>query len=218
MDNDGYLQYSRNCPVTIDITDYKFNYSVSFRNKETVIGGNLAGGGEYRQNNTEYGYIVLPSSSELANGGYGYGVWMVEDLPDYKPFYVKDRHHTTKYTVEADGSVLNATGSYGVISDPRTKTDFTDARDYTADFMKLRIGTYHSKITGNKQIGLLASDLQKVFPSLVGNIGDLTLANGNKIQDCLVDKSTPLIYMLVKVVQEQQKKIELLSEKLLSDR
>ncbi|WP_156137084.1 hypothetical protein [Photobacterium iliopiscarium] len=50
------------------------------------------------------------------------------------------------------------------------------------------------------------------------NIGDLTLANGNKIQDCLVDKSTPLIYMLVKVVQEQQKKIELLSEKLLSDR
>ena len=218
MDNNGYTQYSRNCPVTIDITDYKFNFSASFRHKEILIGGDLAGGGEYRQNGTEYGYIVLPSSTELANGGYGYGVWMVEDLPDYKPFYVKDRNHTTKYTVEADGSVLNATGSYGVISDPRTKTNFIDARDYTADFMKLRIGTYHSKVTGNKQIGLLASDLQKVFPSLVDNIGDLTLADGNKIQDCLADKSTPLIYMLVKVVQEQQKKIELLSEKLLSDR
>ncbi|OBU38949.1 hypothetical protein AYY26_08200 [Photobacterium phosphoreum] len=108
--------------------------------------------------------------------------------------------------VESDGSVLNATGSYGVISDPRTKTDFIDARDYTADFMKLRIGTYHSKITGNKQLGLLATDLQKVFPSLVDNIGDLTLADGSTIQECLVDKSTPLIYMLVKVVQEQQKK------------
>lgn len=217
MDQHGYIQYSLNCPVTIDIPDYKFNRSASFRNKETVVGGDLAGGGEYRQNNTEYGYIVLPNSTKLANGGYGYGVWMIHDIPNYKPFYVKDSNHTTKYVVESDGSVLNATGSYGVISDPRTKTDFTDARDYTADFMKLRIGTYKSKVTGNKQIGLLASELQKVFPSLVDNIGDLTLADGNNIQDCLVDKSTPLIYMLIKVVQEQQKKIEQLSEKLLSD-
>ena len=215
MGNNGYIQYSRSCSITIDIPDYKFNFPVSFRDKETVIGGDLAGGGEYHQNNTEYGYIVLSSNTELVNGGYGYGVWMVENLPDYKPFYVKDLNHTTKYMVESDGSVLNATGSYGVISDPRTKTDFIDARDYTADFMKLRIGTYHSKITGNKQLGLLATDLQKVFPSLVDNIGDLTLADGSTIQECLVDKSTPLIYMLVKVVQEQQKKIEQLSEKLL---
>ncbi len=215
MDHTGYLQYSIKCPVTIDVANYNFNCSVNFRQKETLVGGDLAGGVEYRQNSTEYGHIILPGSTDLANGGYGYGVWMVEDLPDYKPFYVKDYNHTTKYMVESDGSVLNATGSYGVISDPRTKTNFEDCRDYTADLMKLRIGTYNSKVTGNKQIGLLATDLQKIFPSLVANINEITLNDGTIVQDCLVDKSTPLIYMLIKVVQEQQKKIEQLNEKLL---
>ncbi len=117
------------------------------------------------------------------------------------------------YMVLGSGNVLNATGTFGKISDKRTKEEFVACRDYTEDLMKLVVGTYTSKVTGTKQIGLLAQQLQEVFPSLVDHIGDLTLPDGSVVEDCLVDKSTPLIYMLINVVQAQQIRIEALESK-----
>lgn len=207
----GFDLYSLNSPVYVEVPKFTFVNAVNW-GQDFTVGGSLAYGGQLKRQHTEYGYILMPRGDiSLPNGGYGYGCWLCGDnLEEYSPYFIKDKNHTPRYRVKSDGSVLNSSGTYGVISDPRTKENFTDARDYTDDLMKLRIGTYVSKINNKKQIGLLATELEKVFPALVDNIGDVILSKDEVVQNCLIDKSTPLLYILIKVVQEQQKTLETL--------
>lgn len=117
------------------------------------------------------------------------------------------------YYETANGSVFNSTGTYGMISDHRTKENFIPARDYTADLMKLEVGTYKSLLSGDKNIGLLADEVLKVFPSLVEVTNDPVIVNGETIEDALTLKTSPLLFIMLDVIQRQEKRISALESK-----
>jgi hypothetical protein len=99
------------------------------------------------------------------------------------------------FGVLGNGSLENATGSYGTISDLRLKENISDARNYLADLLKLRVVKYSLKSEASAvatKIGLIAQEVEQVFPTLVET----------NTEDAKSIKTTVLIPMLLKAIQE----------------
>ena len=81
-----------------------------------------------------------------------------------------------------DGDIANDDNTYGSISDFRLKTDINVARSYWEDFKRLQFKTFKKTYDGElgqNRFGLIAQEVQEVFPSLVqyGNDGFLWVKN-----------------------------------------
>jgi hypothetical protein len=106
-----------------------------------------------------------------------------------------------QYRVENNGAVKNATNSYGAISDARLKENIADATPKLAALQKVRVVNYNLIGGKDKQIGVIAQELEQIFPGLVD-----TDKNGMKSV-----KYSVLVPILVKAVQELSAKVEALS-------
>jgi hypothetical protein len=107
------------------------------------------------------------------------------------------------FNVLGNGSLENATGSYGTISDLRLKENISDARNYLADLLKLRVVKYSLKSEASAvatKIGLIAQEVEQVFPTLVET-------NSDEVKSI---KTTVLIPMLLKAIQELTARVEAL--------
>jgi len=103
------------------------------------------------------------------------------------------------------GNVYNTTGTYGTLSDIKLKENIVDATSKLNDVMALKVRNFNLKSEPElKQIGFIAQELETIFPSMV----EETL-NQTKIV-----KTTVLIPILVKAIQEQQALIESLTTRL----
>lgn len=112
--------------------------------------------------------------------------------------------------IRGDGDIENTNGNYGTISDKRLKENITPARrNYLDDLMRLELVNFNFKGKTQKNIGLIAQDVEKIFPSLV--------KTGSCMEDGIKDKKTIkqsiFIYLLISAVQELNKKIENLEAK-----
>jgi hypothetical protein len=131
------------------------------------------------------------------------------------PLRVWDSSATTRFIVTSAGSCQNTTGSYGSISDVKLKENIVDATSKLDDLMKLKVRNYNF-ITEpqSKQLGFIAQELQEVFPSMI-EISEDEDANGAKTGEVTLGvKTTVLIPMLVKAIQEQQALINTLTERI----
>ena len=102
-----------------------------------------------------------------------------------------------------NGSVNNSTGTYGTISDLRLKENISDARNYLADLLKLRVVKYSLKSEQSAvatKIGFVAQEVEQVFPTLVETNGD----------DVKSIKTSILIPMLLKAIQELTARVQTL--------
>jgi hypothetical protein len=133
-------------------------------------------------------------------------------VPSTKPIYIWDAENAIEhFYIEPDGDVYNANGTYGTISDVRVKENIIDARNYTEDLMKLRVVKYSlkkDKETEPTHLGFIAQEFEQVFPKMVA-----TSEHGD-IKDFKAIKTSVLIPMLVKAIQEQQKQINELMKKI----
>jgi hypothetical protein len=75
----------------------------------------------------------------------------------------------TTLTITRTGDIKNAGNSYGGISDVNIKENIVPAREYIEDICKLNLKKYNLKNDPNKksQLGLIAQDVEQVFPGLV---------------------------------------------------
>ena len=108
------------------------------------------------------------------------------------------------YTLDVSGNV-NAT-SYNTSSDYRIKKDIV-ALDNTFSVDNLRPVTYNNINLGKQDIGLIAHELQEIYPFLVTGEKD-----GENLQSV---NYTGLIGILIKEIQELKKDIRLLKEKII---
>jgi hypothetical protein len=141
-------------------------------------------------------------------GAFNRGIQIVSDALN-ETIYVYDG--TFDYLiVEADGDVYNKNGTYGTISDLRLKENITPARSYTEDLMKLNVVKYSFKADKSDKpthLGFIAQEVEEVFPSMVETKKTKDLADQKAI------KMSVLIPMLVKTIQELNKRIEELEKK-----
>lgn len=149
---------------------------------------------------------TMTQGFQLRSGGTQYG-GMFFDL-GYLSFqtyqagntWMRFIHYGGGQTNFQNGSNYNTNNVWGGISDVSLKDNIVDASPKLEDLLKVKIRQYTLKQdeAKKKQIGVIAQELQEVFPGLVDK-GD---------EDLLSVKYTVFIPILIKAIQEQQAIIE----------
>ena len=106
-----------------------------------------------------------------------------------------------EFRVKGDGDVQNTNNSYGAISDQTLKENIVDATDKLADINQVQVRNYNFIGSDHKQIGVIAQELEAIFPNLVK-----TDDEGIKSV-----KYSVLVPILVKALQEADDKIDALT-------
>jgi hypothetical protein len=106
----------------------------------------------------------------------------------------------------ANGDVQQSTNSRTTMSDIRLKENIVDTRPKLQDLLKIRVVNYNLKGNkGNKLIGVVAQELEDIFPLLVGkqelSQEDIKLG---KTETYKYVKYSCFDVMLIKAIQEQQ--------------
>ena len=99
--------------------------------------------------------------------------------------------------IYGNGNVVNKNNSYGVLSDIRLKENIIDATPKLSDLLQLKVRNYNliEDEKKNKLIGFIAQEFEEVFPNMI----DIDGKSGMK-----TIKTSVLVPMLVKAIQEQQ--------------
>jgi len=104
--------------------------------------------------------------------------------------------------VEDDGDIFNTNGTYGMLSDARLKENIKPARGYLEDLAKLNVVNYNligKDPTDDRLLGLVAQEVEKVFPRLVQDTDQDVDDKGTKAKGI---KASVLTYMMLKALQE----------------
>jgi hypothetical protein len=119
------------------------------------------------------------------------------------------------YTIRifSNGNIQNTNNSYGSLSDIKLKENIIDTSSKLEDLLKVRIVNYNLIGHETKQIGVIAQELEKIFPSMIDEIID-TDEMGNDLGTTTKSvKYSVFVPMLIKAIQEQQAQIEELKAK-----
>ena len=122
--------------------------------------------------------------------------------------YIASTGGADKLYIYGNGNVVNANNSYGLLSDIKLKENITDATPKLDKLMQVRIVNYNLIGEELKQIGVIAQELEKVFPALIDEHID-TDKEGNDLGTTTKSvKMSVFVPMLIKAIQEQQAQIE----------
>ena len=113
-----------------------------------------------------------------------------------------------------NGNLQNSNGVYAAISDVKLKENIVDASPKLADLMQVKVRNYNLIGDTTKQIGVVAQELETVFPSMIDATFDKD-AEGNDLGTTTKSvKYSVFVPMLIKAMQEQQAIIESLKARL----
>jgi len=134
-----------------------------------------------------------------------------------------------KMRVYSDGDLENVNGAYGTIaSDERLKENIIDAKPKLNDILSLKVKNFNFIDNDKKQIGFIAQEFEKVFPSLVKS-SDTRVYKTHDENGVLLEEQGELISgyedtrslrvgmefaIITKVIQEQQEIIENLKQRI----
>lgn len=119
----------------------------------------------------------------------------------------------------ANGDITNINNSYGGWSDIRLKENIVNTGPKLQDLLKVRVVNYNLKglASTNKHIGVIAQELEEVFPSLVSNqvLSEEDIKSGKTESYKSVNYSS-FTLMLIKALQEEQEIINKLDAKIIT--
>jgi hypothetical protein len=164
----------------------------------TTTGGkriNVSGGSNvdigYFETNTSQGWSVGPVNVD--SGRFN---------------WYNDNATANRMFLTVAGALFNSTGTYGTISDVSLKENIVDATPKLADVMRLRVRNFNLKSDPEKRkvIGVVAQELEEVFPGLIEEVGDRVALEDGSFEEKPVKavKYSVLTTILVKAIQEQQ--------------
>jgi hypothetical protein len=115
-----------------------------------------------------------------------------------------DQFAALRFQVRGDGNVTNSNNSYGAISDIKIKENIVDATPKLEKLNQVRVVNYNLIGSEQKQIGVVAQELEQIFPSMIDESPD-TDAEGNDLGTTTKSvKYSVFVPMLIKAIQEQQ--------------
>jgi hypothetical protein len=110
----------------------------------------------------------------------------------------------TRFLVADSGNVANSNNSYGAISDIKVKENIVDASPKLDKLNQVRIVNYNLKNETQKQIGVIAQELETIFPSMVDEMPDRDKEGNDLGTKTKSVKYSVFVPMLIKAMQEQQ--------------
>jgi len=109
-----------------------------------------------------------------------------------------------RFYVYGNGNVVNTNNSYGALSDVKLKENIVDATPKLEKLNQVRVVNFNLKGDSQKQIGVIAQELEQVFPSMVDESPDKDV-DGNDLGTTTKSvKYSVFVPMLIKAIQEQQ--------------
>jgi hypothetical protein len=123
---------------------------------------------------------------------------------------------TNSIKIYTNGNIQNTNNSYGSLSDAKLKENVTDATPKLDKLNQVRVVNYNLKGESghetHKQIGVIAQELEQIFPGMVEESPDRD-AEGNDLGTVTKSvKYSVFVPMLIKAIQEQQALIASQSE------
>jgi hypothetical protein len=119
-----------------------------------------------------------------------------------------------KLEMYGNGNIANVNNSYGALSDIKLKENIVDATPKLADLMQVKVRNYNLIGDTTKQIGVVAQELETVFPALVDESPDRDGEGGNLSTVTKSVKYSVFVPMLIKAIQEQQALITALTARI----
>jgi len=102
------------------------------------------------------------------------------------------------------GAIQNTLNSYGAISDIKLKENIVDTTPKLEKINHVRIVNFNLIGSEQKQIGVIAQELEQIFPGMVDNNPDED-SEGNDLGTTTKSvKYSVFVPMLIKAIQEQQ--------------
>jgi hypothetical protein len=113
---------------------------------------------------------------------------------------------TNNIFIYGNGDIQNANNSYGALSDVKLKENIVDASPKLDNLMQVRIRNYNLKgdYENHKQLGVIAQELETVFPSMVEETQDRDMEGNDLGTTTKSVKYSVFVPMLIKAIQEQQ--------------
>jgi hypothetical protein len=102
---------------------------------------------------------------------------------------------------DLNGNLRNFNNSYGQISDINLKENITPATNKLEEVKQLEVKNFNFIGNDLKQIGLIAQDVEQIFPGLVENI---ETPQGDAVKSV---KYSVLVPILIKAIQELEARV-----------
>ena len=145
--------------------------------------------------------LTISNNYSFTNNGYS-SVYFTSSTANaiMEEYFSRSNSYLKVFYINADGSLYNLNNSRGAISDSRLKENIVDASPKLEDLLKVRIVDYNLKASPNKKyIGVVAQELEELFPNLVETESSDTQTTNYKTV-----KYSCFNVMLIKALQEQQ--------------
>ena len=152
--------------------------------------------------NTQSEILQLNASS---GDVYGKQIVIFQNKSDTTSRYLTcetNNGNTAKLYIYSNGNVVNANNSYGALSDAKLKENIVDASPKLTGLMQVKVRNYNLIGDTTKQIGVVAQELETVFPSMIDISPDID-KNGNDLGTTTKSvKYSVFVPMLIKSIQE----------------
>jgi len=112
-------------------------------------------------------------------------------------FFIGSDSSANRIIIWGNGNIQNSNNSYGAISDEKLKENIVDATPKLDDLMKVKIRNYNFIGQEDKQIGVIAQEIENVFPNLVEDTKDPENEETTKSV-----KYSVLVPIMLKAIQE----------------
>ena len=108
------------------------------------------------------------------------------------------------FKVLDSGNAQNTNNSYGAISDIKLKENVIDATPKLEKLNQVRVVNYNLIGSEQKQIGVIAQELEQIFPGMVEETADKDMEGNDLGTTTKAVKYSIFVPMLIKAIQEQQ--------------
>jgi hypothetical protein len=120
----------------------------------------------------------------------------------------------TNASIYSNGNIVNRNNSYGAISDAKLKENVTDATPKLEKLNQVRIVNFNMIGDEQKQLGVVAQELEQIFPGMVDESPDRDKEGNDLGTTTKSVKYSVFVPMLIKAMQEQQALITSLTERI----
>jgi hypothetical protein len=169
---------------------------------------NFSAGNQHELNTNVGGRNAMYNINSSADpyGNYiAFSAAAPNDLTHYYLYCDDTSNH--KFVIYSNGSVYNRTGTYAAISDIKLKENIVDATPKLDDLLKVKVRNYNLIGDELKQIGVIAQELEEIFPNMVDNTVNKETGEITKGV-----KYSIFIPMLIKAIQELKSENDTLKE------
>jgi hypothetical protein len=192
---------------------YGINKTLALNSPATTISGNLIVLG-----NAAFNSLDISRNHSYSSNGYSYKVFESPQTSAIMKEYYSDVTSTKHLKVQilGNGNITNRNNSYRALSDSRLKENIVTSGPKLEDLLKVRVVNYSLKgSNSSKYIGVLAQELEGVFPNLVTEIepSPKDVEEGRLIKYKAVNYSS-FDALLIKSLQEQNAMLKNITQRI----